>query len=123
MKQPLKVNKPGDFCSYVGAQCRHPLVGVVDYADCSPVPQSLNSYGVYGLFMHSNIPDGLIYGCGGYDYRSGTLICVAPGQLGGKEDNGQLIDLDGWALLFHPDILRGTHLEKGIREFSFSTTV
>ncbi len=119
MPKILKVNTPGDFCSFVGAVCRHPLIGVVDYEKISPVPHSLNYYGVYGLFMHSNIPEGLTYGCGSYDYSSGTLICVAPGQLGGKEDNGGKIDLDGWALLFHPGLLKGTHLEKDIRKFPF----
>lgn len=119
MQQILKVNNPDDFMSYIGAPCSHPHVGVIDYAEVSPVPHTLNSYGVYGLFMHSNIPDGLTYGCGSYGYQEGTLICVAPGQIGGKEDNGELIELDGWALLFHPDILKGTHLEKEIRKYSF----
>lgn len=105
---------------HVGAEAgRHPLVGVIDFERISPIPQSLNSYGVYGLFMHTNVPDGLTYGCGTYDYRSGTLICVAPGQIGGLEDDGQRIDIDGWALLFHPDLLKGTHLERKMREFSF----
>lgn len=119
MPKILKVNKPGDYISHIGGECSHPLIGVIDFDSISPIPQSLNSYGVYGLFMHRNIPDGLIYGCGTYDYRSGTLICVAPGQIGGCEDNGQSIDIDGWALLFHPDLIKGTHLEKDIRNFSF----
>lgn len=119
MRKILKVNSPGDFISYLGAPIKHPLVGVVDYARCSPIPHTLNDYGVYGIFMHSNIPADLVYGCGSYDGGSGTLICVAPGQLGGKEDDGELIEIDGWALLFHPDLLKGTALEKDIRKFTF----
>lgn len=119
MPKILKVNKPGDYISYVGGECRHPLIGVIDFDSITPIPQSLNRYEVYGLFMHRNIPNDLIYGCGTYDYRSGTLICVAPGQIGGCEDDGDVIDIDGWALLFHPDLIKGTHLEKDIRNFSF----
>lgn len=119
MAHILKVNKPEDYISHVGGDNCHPLVGVVDFEKISPIPQSLNSYGVYGLFMHTRIPNDLIYGCGTYDYRSGTLICVAPGQIGGRNSGDDLIDLDGWALLFHPDLLKGTHLEKDIRNFSF----
>ncbi|MCM1450380.1 MAG: helix-turn-helix domain-containing protein [Clostridiales bacterium] len=119
MRRILKVNKPGDFISYLGAPTKHPLVGVIDYAQCSPIPHTLNDYEVYGIFMHSNIPANLVYGCGGYDGESGTLICVAPGQLGGKEDNGELIDIDGWAILFHPELLKGTLLEKDIHKFTF----
>ncbi|MGM9804655.1 MAG: helix-turn-helix domain-containing protein [Muribaculaceae bacterium] len=29
------------------------------------------------------------------------------------------MELDGWALLFHPDMLHGTPLEKNIRNYSF----
>ena len=57
--------------------------------------------------MHEHLTVDLKYGCGKYDYQSGgTVICVAPGQIGGKEDNGERINLDGWALLFHPDMLQ-----------------
>ena len=61
----------------------------------------------------------LDYGCGRYDYNKGTLLCVAPGQIGGKEDNGERVSITGWALLFHPDLLHGTPLEKHIRDYSF----
>ena len=51
--------------------------------------------------------------------KSGTVICVAPGQIGGKEDNGEQVMLTGWALLFHPDLLHGTHWIKKIKHYSF----
>lgn len=119
MRKILKVNTPRDFISYIGGETKHPLVGVVDYAKHSSIPHSLNDYEVYGIFMHSDIPADLVYGCGSYEGGCGTLICVAPGQLGGKIDDGHLIDIDGWALLFHPDLIKGTPLEKDIRKFTF----
>lgn len=119
MAKILKVRTPSDFSSYHGLTDRHPLVSVIDFAEISPVRHTLNHYGVYGMFMHTNLTVDLTYGCGKYDYKSGTLICVAPGQVGGKEDNGEFIDLDGWALLFHPDLLRGTPLETTIKECTF----
>lgn len=119
MPNILKVNKPGDYISYVGGESRHPLVGIIDFERLSPIPSSLNDYGVYGLFMHSKVRDDLTYGRGPFMHSSGSLICVAPGQIGGREDVGDLIDIDGWAILFHPDLLIGTSLEKDIRKFSF----
>lgn len=119
MAKILKVNRPGDFCSHVGAVSRHPLVAVIDFDTISPVPSSLNDYDVYGIFMHSMVRDDLKYGLGDFGHTTGTLICVAPGQLGGREDDGSLIDLDGYALLFHPDLLIGTTLESDIKRFSF----
>lgn len=119
MPKILKIKNANDYSRYVGLKDKHPLVSVVEYADVSPVRSSLNNYEVYALFMLRYIDVELKYGCGRYDYRGGTLICVAPGQIGGKEDEGGLIELDGWALMFHPDLLHGTHLEKFIRDCTF----
>ena len=60
-----------------------------------------------------------MYGCGKYDYKDGSLICVSPGQIGGKEENGERVSIGGWAMLFHPDLIRGTQLEKDITNYSF----
>lgn len=120
MSKILKVSKPSDYSSWVGQSDSHELVSVINYSELSPVRLSLNSYGVYGLFLQGKEDDlELTYGTGKYDYSEGTLICVAPGQIGGKEDNGELVNLTGWAVLFHPDLLQGTALEKEIRDFSF----
>lgn len=119
MSKILKVKSVSDYGRYLGHTERHPLVSVIDYAEVSPVPHSLNNYSIYGIFFHDEAAVDLSYGCGKYDYKKGTVICVAPGQIGGKEDNGERVDLTGWALLFHPDLLHGTHLEKRIKDFSF----
>ena len=115
----MKVRNVGDYSRWVGHTDRHPLVSVIDYAEVSPVRHSLNNYGVYGIFFHDEAEIDLAYGCGKYDYKKGTVICVAPGQIGGKEDNGERVMLTGWALLFHPDLLHGTPLEKAIKNYSF----
>ena len=119
MSKILKVNNVSDYSHYVGAADRHPLVGVIDFEKVSPVRHSLNNYGIYGIFFHDEADIDLEYGCGKYDYKQGTVICVAPGQVGGKEDNGEQVNLTGWALLFPPDLLHGTPLERAIREYSF----
>lgn len=119
MSKILKVRSVNDYGSYLGCPARHPLVCVIDYAEVSPIRHSLNNYGVYALFLRDDVGVELDYGCGRYDYNQGTLLCVAPGQVGGKEDNGERVSITGWALLFHPDLLRGTLLEKRIRDYSF----
>ncbi|MDE6396135.1 MAG: AraC family transcriptional regulator, partial [Muribaculaceae bacterium] len=121
MRKILKISKPSDYSKWVGqSDDPHSLVSVIDYSSLSPVRFSLNNYDVYGLFLQGDDDSyALSYGAGVYDYRAGTLICVAPGQLGGKEDNGEVFDMNGWAVLFHPDILQGTGLEKDIKTFSF----
>lgn len=44
---------------------------------------------------------------------------MAPGQIGGAVDTGELVQLTGWSLIFHPDLLRGTPLARHIRNYSF----
>ncbi len=119
MNKILKVNSPGDYSAYIGQTDRHRLVSVIDYEATSPIRHSLNNDGVYGIFLRDDASVDLQYGCGRYDYKESTLLCVSPGQIGGKEDNGETVSISGWALLFHPDILHGTRLEKVIRDYSF----
>lgn len=115
----MKIKNVSDYSRYVGHINRHSLVSVIDYEEVSPIRHSLNNYSVYGIFFHDEADIDLSYGCGKYDYKKGTVICVAPGQIGGKEDNGERVTLTGWALLFHPDLLHGTLLEKSIKNYSF----
>lgn len=119
MSKIMKIKNVSDYSRYLGHTDRHPLVSVINYAEVSPIRHSLNSYSVYGIFFHDQQDIDLTYGCGKYDYKSGTVICVAPGQIGGKEDNGERVMLTGWALLFHPDLLRGTPLNKNIKQYTF----
>lgn len=119
MNKLLKVKNVSDYSEYLGHKDTHPLISVIDYSEVSPVRHCLCNYSVFGLFLRDDVAVDLTYGFGKYDYNEGTLICVAPGQIGGKEENGNLVDIKGWALLFHPDLLHGTHLEQTIKEYSF----
>lgn len=119
MSKIMKIKSVSDYSRYLGHTAQHPLVSVIEYAEVSPIRHSLNNYSVYGIFFHDKADIDLAYGCGKYDYKSGTVICVAPGQIGGKEDNGEQVMLTGWALLFHPDLLHGTPLDKKIKHYSF----
>ena len=83
----LKVKNVNDYSAYLGHSAQHRWVSVIDYAEVTPIRHCLCNYSVYGLFLRDDILIDLTYGLGKYDYNKGTLICVAPGQIGGKEDN------------------------------------
>ena len=116
MNKLLKVRNVNDYSEYLGHKDTHQLISVIDYSEVSPIRHCLCNYSVFGLFLRDDVAVDLTYGFGKYDYSEGTLICVAPGQIGGKEENGELVDIKGWALLFHPDLLHGTHLGQTIKE-------
>lgn len=119
MPKILKVNTPGDYSRFHGLTDPHPLVTIIDFSSIAPLRHSLNDYSVYGLFLQEDSDLDLVYGCGKYDYKDGSLICVAPGQIGGKEDTGERVSIGGWAMLFHPDLLRGTSLAEEIKSYTF----
>ena len=59
------------------------------------------------------------YGRNYYDYQEGTLVFVAPGQVLGVQPNVKTFEPKGWALLFHPDLVKGTSLGKHLQDYSF----
>ena len=119
MKDILHVSSPNDYARYLGAPFLHPLVSVIHYDEVSPIRSSLNRYGVYGLFIQRNFPKNLTYGMKMFDAADGSIIAVEPGQIGGKEDDGEGIHISGWVLLFSPELLHGTDLEARMKDYSF----
>ena len=121
MKKILKVDNPNDYARFVEAPELHPLVNIIHYDELAPFRHSLNNYGVYGLFIQRQFPNRLSYGMKTMEinYDKASIIAVAPGQLGGLEDNDERISLSGWALLWSPELLHGTELEHNMDRFQF----
>lgn len=119
MKTILHVSAPSVYANYLGAPVLHPLVNVIHYDEVSPIHSSLNRYGVYGLFIQRNFPKNLTYGMKMFDAADGSIIAVEPGQIGGKEDDGQRIHISGWVLMFSPELLSGTDLEAKMKDYRF----
>ena len=119
MKNTLSVSDPNVYARHVHAPVLHPLVSVIHYDEVSPIRSSMNRYGVYGLFIQRNFPKNLTYGMKMFDVPDGSIIAVEPGQIGGKEDNGEDIYISGWVLLFSPELLHGTDLENRMKDYHF----
>ena len=119
MRNILSISDPNVYARSVHAPVLHPLVSVIHYDEVSPVHTSLNRYGVYGLFIQRNFPKNLTYGMKMFDAVDGSILAVEPGQVGGKEDDGQPLDISGWVLLFSPELLRGTDLEVRMKDYRF----
>ena len=118
MKKILKVSNPNDYAEFVGAPVLHPLVSIVHYDELK-IRSSLNDYGVYGLFIQREFPEDLSYGMRPYKAEKGSIIAVAPGQIGGREDDGSLLSFSGWALLWSPELLHNTDLGDRIKDFHY----
>ena len=119
MEKVLHVESVNDYARYVGAPELHPLVSVIHYDELDQCRHALCEYGVYGLFLMKESPYTIQYGGVSHEVQAGSLMCVAPGQKGGVTDNGEIIHIKGWVLLFHPDFLPGTTLERLVKDYHF----
>lgn len=119
MESILQLDHVGQYNELMGVETLHPLVSVIDFSLCAPVRHSRRLLGFYAVFLKDVKCGDMRYGRRFYDYQEGTLVFVAPGQVAGVEDDGRPFRPRGWALLFHPDLLRGTPLARGMKGYTF----
>ena len=119
MEKILRVHHVNDYARYIGAPELHPLVSVIHYDELEHCRHSLNNYDVYGMFIGDEELEDLSYGQLQYVLNRHALMCVAPGQIGGKTDMGEEIHTKGWALLFDTELLRNTELGHRMADYHF----
>ena len=119
MEKISKLESVSQFNRERGQKTLHPLVTVLDQSLSKPVQEARYSSELYIIFLKDTKCEELKYGRNHYDYDEGTLLFIAPGQVYGFEGKGKSLQPSGWALCFHPDLIRGTHLGKHINGYSF----
>ena len=119
MSEILKLDNVCQYNELMGQETFHPLVSVIDYSQMQECRYQRLNLGFYTIFLKEIKCGDLKYGKNYYDYQEGTLVFLAPGQIIGFEDDGKYHQPKGWALLFHPDLIRGTSLGKNIKDYSF----
>jgi AraC family transcriptional regulator, transcriptional activator of pobA len=97
----------------------HPLVSVIDLSKAKPRRLARSYFGFYTAMLKDVKCGDLHYGKHTYDYQEGTLVFLAPGQIAGHDDSGKLYNPKGYALAFHPDLIRGTSLGQHIQDYTF----
>jgi AraC family transcriptional activator of pobA len=101
----------------------HPLVSVVSMQDVKmPMVGGQVSmiYDFYSIAL-KRVPDARIrYGQQISDFDDGVLFFIAPGQVFTVEiAENREHHPTGWMILFHADLLWGTHLAKEIKRYDF----
>ena len=97
----------------------HPLVSLLDLSKGNPLKRSKFRLDFYAIIIKDSKCGDLRYGLKHYDYEEGTIVFFGPGQVGGSEPEGEWHQPYGLALVFHPDLIKGTSLAKTIHEYSF----
>lgn len=119
MRDIITLNSVQDYNELLGVETLHPLVSVVDMSQLEVIRHGRKYFGFYCIILKQLDCGPLLYGRNQYDYREGTLVFVAPGQVAGRNDNGETRNAHGWILMFHPDLFRGTSLDRQMKEYTF----
>jgi len=98
---------------------QHPLISLVNLDQSKPLMRSKFTLGFYAVVVKETRCGDLRYGNQYYDYSEGTLVFFGPGQIVGNEPEGELHQPYGKALIFHPDLIKGTSLGKQIHDYSY----
>lgn len=119
MNEIVKLDTIDRYNRFFGLETQHPLVAVVDTANCTLHPQHFTlNYGIYALFLKQTKCGDIRYGRRTYDYQEGTITSFAPGQV--VEVNMTAgVQPRARGLLFHPDLIKGTSLGREIKNYSF----
>ncbi len=125
MSNTISINTIAEAHQIIGLPSpKHPLVSVTKVNDFQNVLGLKNGNIMLNLFLvhFKQVGTGSFnYGRNSYDYKDGTLLFTAPGQVAEFKTDEIFNDYDkeGWKLAFHPDLIRKSELGKKIDRYSF----
>ncbi|SDF74829.1 helix-turn-helix domain-containing protein [Chitinophaga filiformis] len=119
MKDILRIETVSEHDAFYHKENLHPLVSIMDFDGRVPeVYASKMNFGFYIVYLKEVICGDMKYGRHTYDYQDRTLVFVAAGQVINVDINTDYKP-QGYALLFHPDLIRGTSLGRHIDDYTF----
>ncbi|WP_240841752.1 AraC family transcriptional regulator [Acidaminobacter sp. JC074] len=77
------------------------------------------SINLYTITMKDNKDCWLKYGRQVYDFSAGSLLFTAPGQVFLLDSVYDDLHCEGWMLCFHPDLIRNSHVEDKMSEYTY----
>lgn len=119
MDEVLRIDTVSQHDAFYHQGNLHPLVSIIDFKGRTPKEYaSRMNFGFYAVYLKDVKCGDMKYGRNNYDYQDRTLVFVAPGQVINVNINKDYKP-QGYALLFHPDLIRGTALGKHIQDYTF----
>lgn len=119
MDNMRRFNTIQEYNDFNNNETLHPLVNVVDLSKANPRSGSKMYFGFYTIFLKEVKCGDMVYGRHTYDYQQGTLVFLAPGQVAGVNSNNEIYQPQGYALIFHPDLLQGSSLARQMAGYHF----
>ena len=110
-----------DYTRYYGLPApAHPLLTLLNLAEIQaqalPAPVVAQ---LYTIALKRGLKGTVYYGRQTYDFHDGLLTFLAPGQVVQADARLDISDMTGWALVFHPDLLRKYPLGQKMGGYGF----
>lgn len=99
----------------------HPLITIIDISEIETLESHIGIRSVFNLYV-IGLKDsscGNQYGRNHYDFDSGVLFFHAPNQIQTITRVQKKGEVNGWMILFHPDLIRNTPLGEKIDKYHF----
>jgi len=119
MGQVFNFDTISQYNDFNNHETLHPLVSIIDFSKAKERTGPKMHFGVYCIVLKEVKCGDLKYGRNYYDYQEGTLVFISPGQIIDVENKVDYYQPIGHALVFHPDLIRGTSLAKSINDYNF----
>jgi AraC-like DNA-binding protein len=101
---------------------KHPLITVFTHENLIQQREHINvtfAIDLYQITLKECNPGSFGYGRNQYDFEEGTMMFTKPGQVLTMDEWEEGDYVNGWSLMFHPDLIRKSELGKNIDNYSF----
>ena len=98
----------------------HPLLTLINLAEIAEqaIPAPIVAQ-LYTIALKRGLKGTVYYGHQTYDFHDGVLTFLAPGQVVQADARLDISEMTGWALVFHPDLLRKYSLGQKMNGYGF----
>jgi len=110
-----------DYTRYYGLPApAHPLLTLIDLAQINgqAIPAPVVAQ-LYTVALKRGLKGTVYYGRQTYDFHDGLLTFLAPGQVVLADASLDISEMTGWAMVFHPDLLRHYPLGEKMSRYGF----
>ena len=119
MEEIYKIETIEQYNNMYGFKTMHPLVAYVEFNESnSKFVPGRHTMGFYSLSLKETKGCVINYGKTKYDFDGQTIVSIAPDQVVGFESVAG-VPKKAKGILFHPDFLHGTSLERKMKDYTF----
>lgn len=123
LDESINVSTINELHKYLGYKPPiNPLISIINLAQFAFPEEYIYkriTTDFYTVFIKNKCFGRLIYGRNLYDFEDGILAFMGPKQSFILEEIYEDIEVEGYILFFHPDLLRNNFLEMKISEYNF----